>query len=160
MSSPSLLLALAPAATVVASRTMSAAQSAGESFANVLSNLVNSGTENKIDASGTAGASKPKTTLAESLQKLGNDLRDWLRENGANGAYSVEFHLAADGASQVEVSGDESESVKQLLATDESWITKLRQLAASMQAESAQRNPRSDLSPVTIQIDPNETRLN
>ena len=159
MTSPSLLLALAPAATVVATRTMAAAQSAGESFASVFSDLLQSDPVGASKSSQLSEDNQGATTLSESFQSLAEKFRGWLREQGASEDYSVQYHLAADGEASVEVSGADSEQVEQLLASDTSWLSKLRQLAASVQAESAHRNSGSDLSSVTMEIGPTDSTI-
>jgi hypothetical protein len=65
----------------------------------------------------------------------------------------MDYHLTADGESQLNVSGDSANNVKQLLASDPSWMDKLRQLAAAMQAKTAQFSQDYASSSVTIEID-------
>ncbi len=162
MSSPSLLLALAPAATAVASRTVNAAHTAGENFASVLNNLLgtNKADSNEVGASTSAeNASAPQPTLPESIRKLADQLRKWLEAQGTSSDYSIDFHLAPDGTTQLEVDGEATAEVRQLLASDTSWMAKLRQLASSMQADSANSFQANDISSVTIEIDQADTRI-
>ncbi len=156
MNSPSLLLALAPVVTTVASQSIVAARSVSERFADSFRSLLTS------DVSSSSESEKATTsppTLSDALQKLTDQFRDWLRERGVNGEYAVEFHLAADGEVQLDVSGESSEQVDGLLATDSSWFAQLRQLAASMQAESAHRHSGADLASVSIEISPESSRF-
>ena len=146
MNSPAILLALAPAATAVASRTVAAAKSTGESFVSMLGNI--------LDAPAlTATPAQSKPTLAESVQSLAEHLRSWLSEHGAGDDYSIDYHCAADGESQLNVTGDSADKVKQLLASDSNWVDKLRQLASTMQAKSAQLSRDYAAPAVTISID-------
>lgn len=147
MNSPALLLALAPTATAVASRTVAAAKSAGESFASMLGNM--------IDAPAKSAAASPeaKPTLGETVQSLAEQLRRWLSEQGAGSDYSIDYHLTADGQSRLDVHGDSADQVNQLLASDPGWAAKLQQLASTLQAQSAQLNRDYMASSVTIAID-------
>ena len=147
MNSPAFLLALAPAATAVASRTVSAAKSTGESFVSLLGKAFES------PATVAPATAESKPSLAETVQSIADKLRTWLREHGAGDDYSIDFHLAPDGESQLNVAGDSANNVKQLLATDSSWLEKLRQLASAMQSKSAQLSRDYTSPSVTIEID-------
>jgi len=163
MSSPSLLLALAPAASAIASRTVNAVHTAGESFASVLGNLVGANQADSTEASGSTSAAKntsaPQPTLPESIRSLADQLRKWLQDQGATSDYSIDFHLSPDGTSQLDVDGKPPDEIKQLLASDTSWMAKLRQLASSMQADSANRYQAAEVPSVTIEIDATDTRI-
>jgi len=153
MNSPAFLLALAPAATAVASRTLAAAKETGESFVSMLGNVLDA------PASTTATAAESKPTLAETVQSLAEKLRSWLSEQGAGEDFSIDYHLAPDGESQLNVTGDSANNVRQLLATDSSWMEKLRQLASTMQAKSAQLSRDYTSQSVTIEIDPQHANV-
>ncbi len=153
MNSPAFLLALAPAATVVASRTVSAAKNTGESFVSMLGNLLDAPVAN---ATTTPSESKP--TLAETVQSLAEQLRSWLSEQGAGDDYSIDYHLTADGESQLKINGDSADKVKQLLALNSGWMDKLQQLASTMQAKSAQLSRDYTASSVTIAIDKHDAK--
>jgi hypothetical protein len=144
MNSPAFLLALAPAASAVAGRAVSAAKSTSESFVSML------GTVFESPANTNAIAAESKPTLAETLQSLAQTLRNWLSEQGAGD----DFHLAPDGESQLNLAGEDAHSVQELLAIDSSWLDKLRQLASTMQVKSAQLSRDYTSPSVTIQIDP------
>ncbi len=147
MNPPAFLLALAPAATAVASRTVAAAKNTGETFASVLGNMLDRPeTTNEVETD-----SKP--TLAETVQSVAEKIRTWLSEQGAGDHYSIDFHLTADGESQLDVTGDSANSVKQLLASDSSWLDKLRQLASTIQTKSAQLSRDYSSQSVSIKID-------
>ncbi len=148
MNSPAFLLALAPAATAVAGKTLSVAKSTGESFASMMGNVFDAST------GPVPSGVEAKPTLAETLQSLAKELRSWLSEKGVGENYAIDFHLAADGQSEFSVSGDSANEVKQLLATDSRWLDKLGQLALTMQAKSAQLSRDFTSSSVSIEIDP------
>lgn len=150
MNPPAFLLALAPAATAVAKHTVAAAKDTGASFASMLGNMTNA------TAAPLVAEPDLKPTLAETLQSLADKLRNWLSENGVDGEFAIDYHVAADGDSQFNVTGSSADSVKQLLATDSSWLDKLRQLASTMQAKSAQLSRDYASSSVTIEIDPQQ----
>jgi hypothetical protein len=146
MNPPAFLLALAPAATAVACRTVAAAKNTGESFVSILGDMVDGPASTTIQA-------ESKPTLAETMQSLADKLRIWLSEHGAGDDYSINYHFAADGESQLNVIGDSAAKVEQLLASDPSWMDKLRQIATSMQAKSAQLSREYTSPSVTIEID-------
>jgi hypothetical protein len=148
MNSPAFLLALAPAASAVAGRAVSAAKSTSESFVSMLGNVF----ESPANTNAIAAESKP--TLAETLQSLAQTLRNWLSEQGAGDDFAIDFHLAPDGESQLNLAGEDAHSVQELLAIDSSWLDKLRQLASTMQVKSAQLSRDYTSPSVTIQIDP------
>ena len=153
MNSPAFLLALAPAASAVATRTVAAAKSTGESFVSILSNMLD---DPAAKVSATSTALKP--TLAEAMQSLAEQLRVWLTEHGAGDDYSINYYQAADGESQLDVQGASAGEVKQLLAADTDWMAKLQQLASSMQAKSAQLNRDFVPNSVTIEIDQHDAK--
>jgi hypothetical protein len=154
MNSPAFLLALAPAASAVASRTVSAAKSTGESFVSMLGSVFESPAN--TPAATTAEA---KPTLAETLQSFANKLRTWLSERGAGDDFSIDYHLAPDGESQFSVAGEAADNVKQLIASDPSWLEKFKQLASTMQAKSAQLSRDYTSPSVTIEIDPQHANI-
>ncbi|MDX1927249.1 MAG: hypothetical protein SFV81_12075 [Pirellulaceae bacterium] len=154
MNSPAFLLALAPAASAVASRTVSAAKDTGESFVSMLGSVFEAPAN--IPAVTTAEA---KPSLAETLQSFAEKLRTWLSERGAGDDFSIDYHLAPDGESQFNVTGGAADNVKQLLASDPSWLDKLKQLASTMQAKSAQLSRDYTSSSVTIEIDPQHANI-
>ncbi len=145
MNASAMLLALAPAATAVASRTAAAAQNIGESFASMFAGASDSANRDAVSAAGP--------TLREALESLANEFRGWLNEHGVRGDYAVDYHMASDGQSQVSVSGDGAQEVEQLLASNPSWMDRLRQLASSAQAEFARRTGSFTSSPLSIEID-------
>lgn len=148
MNSPAFLLALAPAATAVASRTVAAAKETGASFASMLGNMLDAPT------SSTTTPTENKPTFAETVQSLAEELRNWLSEHGVGGGYSIDYHLSADGEPKLAIDGDSAGKVEQLLASDSSWLDKLQQLASALQIKSAQLSRDYLASSVTLEIDP------
>lgn len=129
----------------------------------MLSNLLhapeNESSSDTAKASAASGPSATQQTLPERIRNLADQLRKWLQDQGAASDYSIDFHLAADGTSQVEVDGASPAKVKEMLATDPTWMAKLRQLASSMQADAANRYQAGEVNSVTIAIDPADTRI-
>jgi hypothetical protein len=153
MNPPAFLLALAPAASAIASRTAVVAKNGGESFVSMLGNMFDDTATTNV----TQAESKP--TLAETVQSFAEKLRSWLSEQGAGEDFSIDYHLAADGQSQVNVTGDSADEVKQLLASNSTWMDKLRQLASTMQAKSAQLSRDFTAPSITIEIDQHDAKV-
>ena len=154
MNSPAFLLALAPAASAVAGRTVAAAKSTGESFVSMLGNM--------FDAPAALVSASPtelKPSLADSLTSLAEQMRGWLTEQGVGDDYSINYHQAADGESQLDVQGSAADEVKQLLASDAGWMAKLQQLASLLQSKSAQLNRDFVPNAVTIEIDQHQAKI-
>ncbi len=151
MNSPAFLLALAPAATAVASRTVAAAKNAGESFVSLLGNSANSASVEGVQRSTESGAGT--LSPAESLQAFAGKLRNWLSDHGVGNDFSIDFHLAADGEVQWNASGDSADDVKRMLALEPTWLEQLQKLASAIQIQSAQVSRDYSARAVAIEID-------
>ncbi len=156
MNSALLLAIAAPAAGAVTRGLAATTQSVGSAFTSVLSAVGGK------DLEGTAAEPRDtpaKPTLNQSLHTFATQLRSWLGERGAPNSYTINYRLEADGESTVDVTGDAAEQVKQLLASHPNWLAKLRQIATSLQSQSATLNGDGLASPADIQISDVDDRM-
>lgn len=157
MSSTAFLLAIAaPTASLATSGLVATTQVVGHAFNNVLGAVVG---KQAADNATATDETLADPTLSESLQSFAIKLRGWLGEQGVIDSYSISYHLEADGASNLDVSGAGAEQVKQLLAIKPNWLSELRQIAVSMQAQTAGLNGTGWANPARIDISDVDCRM-
>lgn len=140
--SPLLQAAAIPVARVAIQTAVQTAQGIGSQFAQW-------GAASPLEAETAADAS-PGNPLG-TVQEWADKLRGWLRDQGVDTSeFQVGLQLAADGTTDVQVSGRDADAIRQLLSEHPNWLEELRNLATGLQLPSA--SPSGGLPPVTLSV--------
>lgn len=114
---PFLVSLAAPAAA----RSVRAIAQAGQSFMATFADVASAANEQASDAA------KP---LGERFQSFAGRLREWLRDQGVHGSYSLQFHVDAQGEPVTNVVGRDSQRIIELLHEGSSgWLDRLTEMA-------------------------------
>ncbi len=128
-----LLLAMA---TPVAASTMKSigalATHARESFAQVLEG--GKSTESTSRDLHSIDTPQKKQSVAEQLESVARQLREWLSEHGLHRPFELNLNVDAGGKEQLDVAGEESPRVLELVSQRPDLRSQLSALAVSLQA--------------------------
>ena len=127
---PFLTSIAAPAAAKTVQAVVHVAHQTGQSF---LKTFAQFGEQTSHAASNVvAGAD----TLQSKLADFSAEFRDWLEQQGVDGSYELQFHLAENGDPIANVVGSDSSKIVDLLYGDNNWLDRLSGLAAQASQEA------------------------
>jgi hypothetical protein len=120
---PFLASIAAPAAAKTVQAVVHVAHQTGQSFLKTFTQFG----EQTADAVSSAAAGAD--TLQDKLATFSSQFRDWLDQQGVEGQYELQFHLAENGDPIANVVGSDSSKIVDLLYGDNDWLDRLSALA-------------------------------
>jgi hypothetical protein len=127
---PFLTSIAAPAAAKTVQAVVHAAHQTGQSFLKTFAQF------GEQTSNAVSSAAESADTLQNKLANFSAEFRDWLDQQGVDGNYELQFHLAENGDPIANVVGSDSSKIVDLLYGDNNWLDRLSALAAQASQEA------------------------